>query len=240
MRMRVGDIIIDSVFDSGAECSVMRESIANKLPGKRQQVVNYLRGIGPFPVVSTSILTTVCVIDNINVEIEFHILSDYDMTSDVLIGANILNKTGLTVIVTQNSATLCSQPRVMHMRPTAGLFDDINHDLSNTSEIDQLMTLLNKYSTTFTRGYSKTRVNTGQLEIRLKNPDKFVERRPYRLSPVEREKVKEIVKELLDNDIVQESKSPYSSPIILVKKKNGDDRMCVDYRELNSNTVRDH
>lgn len=240
MRMRVGDKIIDTVFDSGAECSVMRESIANKLPGKRLQVVNYLRGIGPFPVVSTSILTTVCVIDNINIEIEFHILPDYEMTSDVLIGANLLSKTGLTVIITQNSATLCSQPRVMHMRTTAGLFNDINHDLSNAAEIDQLIALLNKYSAIFTRGYSKTRVNTGQLEIRLKNPNKFVERRPYRLSPVERKKVKEIVKELLDNDIVQESKSPYSSPIILVRKKNGDDRMCVDYRELNSNTVRDH
>lgn len=240
MRMQVGNILIDTVFDSGAECSVMCESIANKLPGKRQQTINYLRGIGPFPVVSTSILKTVCVIDNINVEIEFYILPDYEMTSDVLIGSNLLTGTGLTVLVTENSATLYNQPRVMHMRSSTELFDNINHDLTDLSEINQLMCLLNKYSAIFTRGFSKTRVNTGHLEIRLKNPDKFVERRPYRLSQVEREKVKEIIKELIENDIVQESKSPYSSPIILVKKKNGDDRMCVDYRELNANTVRDH
>ncbi|CAK1552550.1 unnamed protein product [Leptosia nina] len=47
MRIRVGSIKIDTVFDSGAECSVMCESIANKLPGRRQQKVTYLRGIGP-------------------------------------------------------------------------------------------------------------------------------------------------------------------------------------------------
>ncbi|XP_041970747.1 uncharacterized protein LOC121727134 [Aricia agestis] len=240
MRMRVGDIVIDAVFDSGADCSVMCESIADRLPGKRVQVVNYLRGIGPFPVVSTNKLTTICVINDINVEIDFYILSDYEMTSDVLIGANLLNSTGLSVIVTENSASLCFQPRVMHIQSSTGLFDNINHDLVNELEINQLLTLLNKYSSIFTRGFPQSRVNTGKLEIRLKNSNKFVERRPYRLSPVEREKVKEIVKELIDNDIVQESKSPYSSPIILVKKKNGDDRMCVDYRELNSNTVRDH
>ncbi|KAH9645446.1 hypothetical protein HF086_008792, partial [Spodoptera exigua] len=97
MRMRLGDIVINAIFDSGAECSVMRESVANKLPGKRQQSVHYLRGIGPFPVVSLGILTTICDIDNINVEIDFYILPDYEMTSDVLIGANILSETGLTV-----------------------------------------------------------------------------------------------------------------------------------------------
>lgn len=240
MHMRVGDVKINTVFDSGAECSVMRESIANKLPGQRRQVVNYLRGIGPFPVVSTSTITTICVIDNINIEIDFYILSDCDMTSDVLIGANLFNKTGLAVIVTEDSATLYLQPRLLHMRQTTDLFDKINHDLHNESEINQLVTLLNKYSTIFTRGFSRSRVTTGELQIRLKNPDKFVERRPYRLSPVEREKVQQIIKELIDNDIVRESKSPYSSPIILVKKKNGEDRMCVDYRELNSNTIRDH
>lgn len=71
-------------------------------------------------------------------------------------------------------------------------------------------------------------------------PDKYVERKPYPLTPTERQKVKSIVSELIENNIVRESRSPYSSPIILVKRKNGDDRMCVDYRELNSITIRDH
>lgn len=240
IRMQVGDLVINAVFDSGAECSVMRESIADKLPGSRRQVVSYLRGIGPFPVISMSTLTAICVIDDLHIEILFHVLPDYEMTSDVLIGANILHESGLSVIITQDSAKLFHQPRVLHVQSNSPLFDDIDHDLTDETEIAQLLTLLKRYSDLFTRGFAKSRVNTGELEIRLKNKDKFVERRPYRLSPVEREKVKGIIAELIKNNIVRESKSPYSSPIILVKKKNGDDRLCVDYRELNSNTIRDH
>ena len=49
-----------------------------------------------------------------------------------------------------------------------------------------------------------------------------------------------LLNELLENNIIRESKSPFASPVILVKKKNGADRLVVDYRELNANTVRDH
>ncbi|CAH2094076.1 unnamed protein product [Euphydryas editha] len=43
--------------------------------------------------------------------------------------------------------------------------------------------------------------------------------RPYRLSYSERNQVREIVNELLQNDIIQESNSNYASPILMVKKK---------------------
>ncbi|UYV60597.1 hypothetical protein LAZ67_1001626 [Cordylochernes scorpioides] len=45
--------------------------------------------------------------------------------------------------------------------------------------------------------------------------------------------------QLLKNGIISHSSSPWASPIILVKKKNGTFRFCVDYRNLNSVTVKD-
>jgi hypothetical protein len=46
------------------------------------------------------------------------------------------------------------------------------------------------------------------------------------------------IKELLANGIIQLSQSPYSSPAILVRKKDGSWRLCVDYQKLNSMTIK--
>ena len=46
------------------------------------------------------------------------------------------------------------------------------------------------------------------------------------------------VKDLLDKGIIRESFSPWSAPIVVVKKKSGGYRMCVDYRRLNSVTIK--
>ena len=60
------------------------------------------------------------------------------------------------------------------------------------------------------------------------------------MARTEQNVVKDIVEELLSNNIVRESNSEYSSPVLLVKKKNGEQRMCVDYRKLNSLCVKDN
>ncbi|KAG6439713.1 hypothetical protein O3G_MSEX001014 [Manduca sexta] len=64
--------------------------------------------------------------------------------------------------------------------------------------------------------------------------------RPYRLAYSERENVKGMIQDMLDNGIIVESTSSYASPIILVQKKTGDKRLCVDYRALNSKTIKEH
>lgn len=87
-------------------------------------------------------------------------------------------------------------------------------------------------------GIKLQRVNNASMEINL--TDNFiVTRRPYRLADVERVEVRKIVNELLENGIIRESTSPYASPVLLVCKKQGSYRMCVDFRELNAHTVKD-
>lgn len=49
-------------------------------------------------------------------------------------------------------------------------------------------------------------------------------------------KVEELVQDMKANGIVRDSLSPYNSPIVVVPKKDGQIRLCVDYRNLNANT----
>lgn len=44
---------------------------------------------------------------------------------------------------------------------------------------------------------------------------------------------------MYDTGIIQASNSPFASPVVLVGKKDGTWRLCVDYRELNNMTVKD-
>lgn len=66
-----------------------------------------------------------------------------------------------------------------------------------------------------------------------------VRQRYRRIPPSDYEMVKAHINQLLDAQIVRESCSPYASPIVLVKKKDGNLRLCVDYRQLNSKTRKD-
>ncbi|KAF9758249.1 Retrovirus-related Pol polyprotein from transposon [Nosema granulosis] len=61
----------------------------------------------------------------------------------------------------------------------------------------------------------------------------------YRLSNELEKEASKIIKKYIEEGIVRESTSPWRSPIVLVKKKNGEYRLCVDYRRLNEVTVRD-
>lgn len=66
-----------------------------------------------------------------------------------------------------------------------------------------------------------------------------VRHRPYRVSDTQRGIIQEHVDDMLNRGIIQSSTSPWASPIILVKKKDGTDRFVVDFRRLNAVTRKD-
>lgn len=82
------------------------------------------------------------------------------------------------------------------------------------------------------------RLDSYAMKIKLLD-DKPVYSNPRRLSFREKQEVQKPLDELLQGDRIRPSDSPYASPIVLVRKKNGQLRMCVDYRALNKLTVRD-
>ncbi|CAG9132567.1 unnamed protein product [Plutella xylostella] len=157
-----------------------------------------------------------------------------------------------TCRLTKNS-TLCRGERVVSVKRVA----ISPSDMQSVPEVDfddskvqvgsgvsdaikqRLFLILKKYRHCFTSSLNNLGcTDMAEMTIEL-NSQRPVFYRPYRLSHYEREKVRTMVGDMLDAGIVRESTSEYASPIILVRKKDGSLRMCVDYRMLNSITVKE-
>lgn len=75
------------------------------------------------------------------------------------------------------------------------------------------------------------RINTGNV-----GP---IRQRPRRLPLAKRKEVDELISDMRQDDVIEPSGSPWCSPVVLVKKKDGTTRFCVDYRKLNDITIKD-
>lgn len=107
-------------------------------------------------------------------------------------------------------------------------------------ERKKLQSFLENYKDCFSKSLSDLGFTTeSEMVIHLEDSEPVVYR-PYRLAFTERQRVRDMVQEMLDSGIVRESNSPYASPIVLVNKKSGEKRLCVDYRALNKKTKREH
>jgi len=61
---------------------------------------------------------------------------------------------------------------------------------------------------------------------------------PYRMAPTELVELKRQIEELLEKQFIRPSASSWGAPDLLVKKKDGSSRLCVDYRQLNKMTIK--
>jgi len=61
---------------------------------------------------------------------------------------------------------------------------------------------------------------------------------PYRMSASEFAELKKKLEDLMDKKFVRPSVSPWGAPVLLVKKKDGSMRLCIDYRQLNKVTIK--
>ena len=66
-----------------------------------------------------------------------------------------------------------------------------------------------------------------------------VRQQVQQIPPHKKEEVHNLVEEMLHNDVIKPSTSPWASPVVLVRKKDESTRMCIDYRKLNAVTRKD-
>lgn len=133
-----------------------------------------------------------------------------------------------------------SEDEMVHILNDLGLKDlDLTEcEVSSAWKID-LLRLIEKYESIF----SRDKMDCGEAKdfvhrIRLVDNKPF--RLPYRrVPPSHYEKLRVALDEMEEKSIIRKSNSEYASPLVLVWKKNGDLRICTDFRWLNARTVKD-
>ena len=98
--------------------------------------------------------------------------------------------------------------------------------------------LLANYAKVFQEPTALTPRKRHDHRIPLQTGAQPVNCRPYKNSFFQKGEIEKMVKEMLCNDIIQPSVSPFASPVLLVKKKDNTWRFCVDFRQLNKVTIK--
>jgi len=117
-------------------------------------------------------------------------------------------------------------------------------DSLNSEEKDSLISLIQNHSDRFHLPFDNLEhTNATQHFIPTIN-EVPIHTKQYRFPPIHKEEINKQVTELLNDDIIEYSNSPYNSPIWIVPKKpdsagNKRWRMVIDYRALNEKTIGD-
>ena len=104
---------------------------------------------------------------------------------------------------------------------------------------EQAHSFLSKWLHIFSKGQTDFgRTNLVEHEIHLRDERPFKE--PYRkIPPALVDEVREHLKEMLEVGAIRESTSPFSSNVVIVRKRDGTIRFCIDYRKLNQRSTKD-
>ena len=118
------------------------------------------------------------------------------------------------------------------------LFNREGTDITGLQK-SRLNKLLNEFDGVVSKG-SADIGRTDRVRHRIPTGDASpIKQTPRRVSYHQKDEIDKNLKSMLDDGVVQPSSSPLAAPVMLVKKKDGSTRFCVDYRRLNAVTRKD-
>ena len=226
-------------------CSIPPNTITNVCVRLSKALPNRNYLLEPFKNLKLDCLTARCLIKNRNNKGYLQILNPTNEVINLKSGLILatINDVDSSKIFTLdedksiNKSTVSSVNSVQTDPNKTNLkFDLSKADLTDQQK-QQLNIFLNKNRDVFATSLEELgKTNVYKHKINTGNAPP-VKSRPYRTSPAAKQEIQKQVGELLKYDIIEPSTSEYSSPIVLVKKKDNTWRLCIDFRNLNKQSI---
>jgi len=170
-------------------------------------------------------------------QIPLRVMNLSNETQTVHPGTHIATASQVTEVepVALNVKRPCSRNVPAHLQD---LYERTAEGLDPKQRKD-VASLLKKYADVFSDGDSDIG-RTGIIKHKIDTGDSRPVKQPLRRVPMHmNSEVDSQIEQMLEKDVIQPSRSPWASGIVLVKKKDGSMRFCVDYRRLNDITIKD-
>ena len=254
--VEIGSTKTYALVDTGASASIISDSFFNLIPKselrKQQESTQTFRSVcGKLLQAVNTFEIDIRIHPNDQRKIRqlFHIVTN--LTESCILGIDFIINTSIKIDSTNRKITYVSDERKYHV---IGKFDVIDSTTTSTKvqpkervRIDNedceryreiIQNLLEKNRDIIAEKMSELGKAIGaKHSIVTKGPPIFSP--PRRNARALQQVIQENIDDMLTHDIIRPSTSPYSSPIVLVPKKSGEKRFCIDYRRLNSITVKD-
>ncbi|CAB4032356.1 Hypothetical predicted protein [Paramuricea clavata] len=157
------------------------------------------------------------------------------------VGGPVFHLTAVSIIETSigGSTGAVDDEEVLELGPTVPketVADVVLGERLTEEQRVQLDELIDRYEHIFTDVPGNSNLTEHQIEVTSEEP---IRSKQYAVPCNVRESLKEDIQAMLQMGVIRESKSTYASPVVVVCKKDGTNRVCVAYRKLNRLTVFD-
>uniref|UniRef100_A0AAG5DTA5 RNA-directed DNA polymerase n=1 Tax=Anopheles atroparvus TaxID=41427 RepID=A0AAG5DTA5_ANOAO len=240
--IKFGDCLLHALFDSGSGYNIISNKAFQRIgaPPVENTIMTFngfggtrTKAIGRF-------FADVCVCAVPYKNMPFFVVPDGTMAYDALLGRESLQF--FSVEVTKDAVKLIPRSNEKEQVAESNVFlaevFPISTDLGIIVPSDyeqQIIAMIDKY------GNEQQPPKESPITMKIVTNEGAVPFRqtPRRFSPPENEVVEQQIEQWLEQGVIQKSSSDFASRVVIVKKKNGKYRLCVDYRKLNSMVLKD-
>ncbi|GFY77952.1 hypothetical protein TNIN_250031 [Trichonephila inaurata madagascariensis] len=229
-----------SLVDTGNQVTLMKESVWNQL-GSPSLINsgNILTGFGLSKTHVIGSFKSTVTIDNQDFPVKINVVPNHSMNFDIIIGCNLIKQANLTI--TPDSVIFSKpQTEMSDASPESFVFAitddipkfDIGPEIPKQTRNDVEALLVS---------YRPNKIRTTDIELSITvTDDKPIYHSPRRLPFTERDIVDKQIDEWTQNGIIEPCSSDYASQVLVVRKKDGSPRVCIDFQKLNRVLVKDH
>lgn len=224
--VKVGNISVKCLVDTGSDINLISHDLYTMLSDVNSIVPEklLLTGLGSSRVSSIGKFNCKLIVDGHCYNVTFHVVPKGVIPYPVILGQTFLTNTIMLI----DKGVIQIKPHSYDSSFLQCLYSSIDKDELSP----QIQSIIDSYKPL------KIKEAPIKLKIILKD-DIPVVQRPRRFALKEEEEVKQQIDEWLTGGIIRPSFSEYASPLVLVRKKDGSIRVCVDYRKINQKMVKD-